>query len=82
MAVAVQDVAWETCLLEPVPDRALEVYARRKIGVPHPSIHVRKITSTDIAFGTSRAIYIDGEHAATAPAMRIECHREALRAYV
>ncbi len=38
MAVAVQDVAWETCLLEPVSDRALEAYARRKVGVPHPSI--------------------------------------------
>lgn len=50
--------------------------------VPHPSIHVRKITTTEINFGTSRAVYADGEHVGTAVAMQIECHREALRAYV
>jgi alkylhydroperoxidase family enzyme len=38
MANALQDVAWEACLVEPVPDRSLEAYARRKIGIPHPSI--------------------------------------------
>ena len=62
------------------------IKARRRLPtgthVPHPSIQVRRITSTDIAFGTSRAIYVDGEHVATAPAMRIECHREALHVYV
>jgi hypothetical protein len=50
--------------------------------VPHPQIHVRKITTTGIDFGTSRAVYVDGAHVGTAVAMQIECHREALRAYV
>ena len=38
MAHALQHVAWEPCLIEPRPDRALEAYARRKQGVPQPSI--------------------------------------------
>ena len=38
MASALQHVAWEPCLLEPCPDRTLEAYARRKQGMPHPSI--------------------------------------------
>jgi AhpD family alkylhydroperoxidase len=38
MANALQHVAWEPCLLEARPDRALEAYARRKMGVPHPAI--------------------------------------------
>ena len=38
MAKLMPDVAWEACLVEPVPDRAPEAYARRKIGIPHPSI--------------------------------------------
>jgi AhpD family alkylhydroperoxidase len=35
---ALQNVAWETCLIEPQPDRALEAYARRKQGIPNPMI--------------------------------------------
>src|SRR5215831_12122981 len=31
-------VAWEACLVEPHPDHGLEAYARRKIGIPLPSI--------------------------------------------
>src|SRR5712691_1130542 len=38
MAHALEHVAWESCLIEPHPDRALETYARRKTGVPMPSI--------------------------------------------
>lgn len=38
MAGALQNVAWEPCLLEPRPDRALQSYARRKQGVPNPAI--------------------------------------------
>jgi alkylhydroperoxidase family enzyme len=38
MASALEHVAWETCLIEPRPDRALESYARRKTGMPIPSI--------------------------------------------
>jgi AhpD family alkylhydroperoxidase len=38
MASALQHVAWEPCLLETRPDRALESYARRKQGIPNPSI--------------------------------------------
>ena len=38
-ANALQQVAWEPCLLEPGRDRTLEAYARRKQGTPHPSIN-------------------------------------------
>jgi AhpD family alkylhydroperoxidase len=38
MASALEHVSWETCLIEPRPDRALEAYARRKVGVPVPSL--------------------------------------------
>jgi AhpD family alkylhydroperoxidase len=38
MAHALQHVAWEQCLIEPLPDRALESYARRRHGMPFPSI--------------------------------------------
>jgi AhpD family alkylhydroperoxidase len=38
MANALQHVAWEPCLIEPRPDRALESYARRKMGIPFPAI--------------------------------------------
>ena len=38
MALALQHVAWEPCLIKPRSDRALEAYARRKLGVPQPSI--------------------------------------------
>ena len=38
MESALQLVSWETCLLEPVPDRELEAYARRKFGMPYPLI--------------------------------------------
>ncbi len=34
-ATALQHVAWEPCLLEPRHDKALESYARAKLGVPH-----------------------------------------------
>jgi AhpD family alkylhydroperoxidase len=38
MTVALQHVAWESCLIEPIPDRALQSYARRKLGFPNPTI--------------------------------------------
>jgi AhpD family alkylhydroperoxidase len=38
MASALEHVAWETCLVDPQPDRALEAYARQKTGIPVPSI--------------------------------------------
>jgi AhpD family alkylhydroperoxidase len=38
MASALEHVSWETCLIEPRRDRALESYARRKVGVPVPSL--------------------------------------------
>jgi hypothetical protein len=31
-------VAWDACLVEPHPDKGLEAYARRKTGMPAPSI--------------------------------------------
>jgi AhpD family alkylhydroperoxidase len=38
VASALQHVAWEPCLVEPRPDRALESYARRRWGISSPSI--------------------------------------------
>lgn len=38
MASALEHVAWETCLIDPRPDRVLESYARRKVGMPVPSL--------------------------------------------
>ena len=38
MAHALQHVAWEPCLIKPRSDRALEAYARRKMGVPQSGI--------------------------------------------
>jgi alkylhydroperoxidase family enzyme len=38
MAHALQHVAWEPCLIEPRPDREIEAYARRRLGMPFPSI--------------------------------------------
>jgi len=38
MASALEHVAWETCLVDPHADRALDSYARRKIGLPVPSL--------------------------------------------
>jgi AhpD family alkylhydroperoxidase len=38
MSGALLNVAWEPCLVEPRPDRALESYARRKQGIPNPVI--------------------------------------------
>jgi AhpD family alkylhydroperoxidase len=38
MASALEHVAWETCLVDPHPDRALDSYARRKTGIPVPSM--------------------------------------------
>ena len=38
MATLLERVAWESCLIEPSPDRALEAYARRKQGMPNPAV--------------------------------------------
>jgi AhpD family alkylhydroperoxidase len=38
VASLLERVAWESCLIEPSPDRALEAYARRKQGVPNPLV--------------------------------------------
>jgi hypothetical protein len=38
MPTALQHVAWEPCLLEPCPDRVLQSHARRKQGIPYPSL--------------------------------------------
>ncbi len=38
MASALQHVAWEPCLVELRPDRALQAYARRRQGIPSPAI--------------------------------------------
>jgi len=38
MAIIVDRVEWETCLVEPRPDRALEAHARKKMGMPNPAI--------------------------------------------
>lgn len=67
----------------PIGDR-LEARRRLPTGthVPHPSIGVRKITTADLDFGTTRSIYVDGELVGKAAGMRIECHRGALHAYV
>jgi AhpD family alkylhydroperoxidase len=37
-ANALEHVAWEPCLLEARRDEELESYARKKLGVPHPTI--------------------------------------------
>jgi AhpD family alkylhydroperoxidase len=36
--VALANVAWEPCFIEPRPDRALEAYARRRMGVPNGAV--------------------------------------------
>jgi AhpD family alkylhydroperoxidase len=38
MANALAQVGWENCLIDPHRDRALETYARRKTGVPFPTV--------------------------------------------
>lgn len=38
MASALEHVAWEACLIDPQPDRSLDAYARRKTGLPVPSL--------------------------------------------
>src|SRR5579883_3513632 len=38
MAAALAHVAWEPCLVDAQRDRALESYARRKLGMPMPNI--------------------------------------------
>lgn len=38
MASVLQHVAWEPCLLEPRPDREIEAYARRRLGMSFPPI--------------------------------------------
>jgi alkylhydroperoxidase family enzyme len=38
VASVLAHVAWESSLIEPAPDRTLEAYARRKQGIPNPSI--------------------------------------------
>jgi hypothetical protein len=37
MNTALEHVGWEPCLLEPHPDRALQSYARRRLGFPNPA---------------------------------------------
>jgi hypothetical protein len=38
MGNALANVGWESCLIDPRRDRALETYARRKTGVPIPTV--------------------------------------------
>jgi AhpD family alkylhydroperoxidase len=38
MDSALSHVAWETSLVEPGHDRAMEAYARRRLGVPHATV--------------------------------------------
>jgi AhpD family alkylhydroperoxidase len=38
MANALEHVGWESCFIEPLPDRALQAYARRRWGIPNPMI--------------------------------------------
>ena len=38
MTSTLEHVGWESCLIDPRPDRALESYARRKMGIPFPSM--------------------------------------------
>jgi alkylhydroperoxidase family enzyme len=38
MASALAHVGWESCLIDPRRDRALESYARRKMGAPFPTV--------------------------------------------
>src|SRR5580704_11728499 len=38
MVSALADVGWESCLIDPRRDRALETYARRKTGVRLPTV--------------------------------------------
>jgi HAD superfamily phosphoserine phosphatase-like hydrolase len=38
MAYALEHVAWETCLIEPRPDREIEEYAKRRMGLPNPAL--------------------------------------------
>ena len=38
MTSALAHVGWESCLIDPRRDRALEAYARRKTGVPYPQV--------------------------------------------
>ena len=38
MANALEHVGWESCFIEPLPDRALQAYVRRRWGIPNPMI--------------------------------------------
>ncbi|HXV79692.1 MAG TPA: hypothetical protein VEG60_07420 [Candidatus Binatia bacterium] len=38
MNSALQKVEWESCLVEPAPDPALQSYGRRRWGIPNPAI--------------------------------------------
>jgi alkylhydroperoxidase family enzyme len=38
MAGALAHVSWESCLIDPQRDQALETYARRKMGMPFPTV--------------------------------------------
>ena len=38
MASVLQHVAWEPCLIDPRPDREIEAYARRRLGMSFPPI--------------------------------------------
>ena len=38
MVGTLERIAWDSCLIEPHPDRTLEAYSRRKAGMPIPSV--------------------------------------------
>jgi alkylhydroperoxidase family enzyme len=38
VASTLEHVAWESCLIEPAPDRELEAYARRRQGIANPAL--------------------------------------------
>jgi len=38
MSTALAHVEWESCLIAPRPDREIEAYARRRLGVPNPTV--------------------------------------------
>ena len=38
MTSALEQIAWEPCLLPPRPDRAVESYARKRMGLPNPAL--------------------------------------------
>ena len=38
MTSALEQIAWEPCMLRPRPDRAVESYARKRMGLPNPAL--------------------------------------------